>query len=161
MDMRVGLYPLTGEPGCGSGGTGTAWKSGNSGSRLQAVYNQGHASVVVLLLADERLDPNIVNQDGSRALFCAAVNGDTSVVKLLLADERLDPNIADKSGITALILAAHQRARLGSDAAACRRAPGPKHRRPGWQHGTHLCRSQSLRLGGEAAACRRADGAVF
>ena len=53
MDMRVGLYPLTGEPGCGSGGTGTAWKSGNSGSRLQAVYNQGHASVVVLLLADE------------------------------------------------------------------------------------------------------------
>ena len=33
MDMRVGLYPLTGEPGCGSGGTGTAWKSGNSGSR--------------------------------------------------------------------------------------------------------------------------------
>ena len=38
MDMRVGLYPLTGEPGCGSGGTGTAWKSGNSGSRLQAVY---------------------------------------------------------------------------------------------------------------------------
>ena len=38
MDMRVGLYPLTGEPGCGSGGTRTAWKSGNSGSRLQAVY---------------------------------------------------------------------------------------------------------------------------
>ena len=127
MDMRVGLYPLTGEPGCGSGGTGTAWKSGNSGSRLQAVYNQGHASVVVLLLADERLDPNI----------------------------------ADKRGITALILAAHQRARLGGDAAACRRAPGPKHRRPGWQHGTHPCRSQSLRLGGEAAACRRADDAVF
>ena len=87
MDMRVGLYPLTGEPGCGSGGTGTAWKSGNSGSRLQAVYNQGHASVVVLLLADERLDPNIANQDGNTALTCAAVNGDTSVVKLLLADE--------------------------------------------------------------------------
>ena len=102
MDMRVGLYPLTGEPGCGSGGTGTAWKSGNSGSRLQAVYNQGHASVVVLLLADERLDPNIANQDGSRALTRAALNRYDSVVKLLLADERLDPNIADKSGITAL-----------------------------------------------------------
>ena len=38
MDMMMGLYPLTGEPGCGSGGTGTAWKSGNSVSRLQAVY---------------------------------------------------------------------------------------------------------------------------
>jgi ankyrin repeat protein len=122
---------------------------------------KGHASVVTLLLADERLDPNIADQGGNTALTRAALNRYDSVVKLLLADERLDPNIADKSGITALILAAHQRARLGSDAAACRRAPGPKHRRPGWQHGTHLCRSQSLRLGGEAAACRRADDAVF
>ena len=87
MNMRVGLYPLTSEPGCWSGGTGTAWKSGNSGSRLQAVYNQGHASVVVLLLADERLDPNIANQDGSRALTRAALNRYDSVVKLLLADE--------------------------------------------------------------------------
>ena len=47
MDMRVGLYPLTGEPGCGSGGTGTAWKSGNSGSRLQAVYLPKRAVSVV------------------------------------------------------------------------------------------------------------------
>jgi len=38
MNMRVGLYPLTSEPGCWSGGTGTGWKSGNSVSRLQAVY---------------------------------------------------------------------------------------------------------------------------
>ena len=47
MDMRVGLYPLTGEPGCGSGGTGTAWKSGNSGSRLEAVYLPKRAVSVV------------------------------------------------------------------------------------------------------------------
>ena len=75
MNMRMGLYPLTGEPGCGSGGTGTAWKSGNSGSRLQAVYNQGHASVVLLLLADERLDPNIADQYGATALILAAGKG--------------------------------------------------------------------------------------
>ena len=106
MDMRVGLYPLTGEPGCGSGGTGTALKSGNSGSRLQAVYNQGHASVVVLLLADERLDPNITNQDGDTALILAADEGQGSVVTLLLADDRVDPTITNQKGSTALIFAA-------------------------------------------------------
>ena len=47
MNMRVGLYPLTSEPGCWSGGTGTGWKSGNSGSRLQAVYLPKYAISVV------------------------------------------------------------------------------------------------------------------
>ena len=48
---------------------------------------KGHASVVTLLLADERLDPNIADQDGNTALTCAALNRCDSVVKLLLADE--------------------------------------------------------------------------
>ena len=80
MNMRVGLYPLTSEPGCWSGGTGTGWKSGNSGSRLQAVYNQGHASVVTLLLADDRVNPNIADQNdqnGFTALMSAAKSGHT------------------------------------------------------------------------------------
>ena len=103
MDMRVGLYPLTGEPGCGSGGTGTAWKSGNSGSRLQAVYNQGHASVVVLLLADERLDPNIANLDGSRALTRAALNRYDSVVKLADGFNAADlRNVCTEAGMFAI-----------------------------------------------------------
>ena len=38
MDMRVGLYPLTGEPGCGSGGTGNGRGCDNSDSRQHAVY---------------------------------------------------------------------------------------------------------------------------
>ena len=48
---------------------------------------KGHASVVTLLLADERLDPNIADQGGNTALTCAALNRCDSVVKLLLADE--------------------------------------------------------------------------
>ena len=43
--------------------------------------------MVTLLLADERLDPNIADQDGNTALTCAALNRCDSVVKLLLADE--------------------------------------------------------------------------
>ena len=109
MDMRVGLYPLTGEPGCGSGGTGTAWKSGNSGSRLQAVYNQGHASVVVLLLADERLDPNIAKKNGYTALISAALKGHAPVVTLLLADGRVDPDLTNQYGRTAITCASLNR----------------------------------------------------
>ena len=42
---------------------------------------------MTLLLADERLDPNIADQDGNTALTCAALNRCDSVVKLQLADE--------------------------------------------------------------------------
>ena len=48
---------------------------------------KGHASVVTLLLADERLDPNIADQGGNTALTCAAPNRHGPVVKLLLADD--------------------------------------------------------------------------
>merc|ERR1712185_49505 len=67
---------------------------------------QGHASVVTLLLADERVDPNMASQNGVTALIGAAMKGHASVVTLLLADDRVDPNIADQLGFTALMWAA-------------------------------------------------------
>jgi hypothetical protein len=62
-------------------------------------------SVVKLLLADARLDPNMTNRyGGTTALIIAARYGHVPVVTLLLADERVDPNIANEDGDTALIL---------------------------------------------------------
>ena len=65
-----------------------------------------HASVVMVLLADDRVEPNMANQNGYTALMRAAVKGHASVVTLLLADERVDPNMTRRKGFTALMLAA-------------------------------------------------------
>ena len=54
------------------------------------------------LLADERVDPNIGDEDGDTALMGAAYKGHASVVTLLLADERVDPSIVDEDGGTAI-----------------------------------------------------------
>ena len=52
----------------------------------------GHQSVVSLLLADPRVDPNKPKNDGATPFFMACQNGHQSVVSLLLADPRVDPN---------------------------------------------------------------------
>merc|ERR1711995_203052 len=70
--------------------------------------DKGHASVVTLLLADDRVEPNMANQNGYTALMRAAVKGHASVVTLLLADERVDPNMTRRKGFTALMLAARR-----------------------------------------------------
>ena len=49
--------------------------------------DKGHASVVTLLLADGRVDPDLTNQYGRTAITCASLNRHDSVVKLLLADD--------------------------------------------------------------------------
>ena len=62
--------------------------------------------MVTLLLADDRVDPNITNQDGYTALMWAAKERHASVVMVLLADDRVDPNMANQNGYTALMRAA-------------------------------------------------------
>ena len=49
---------------------------------------KGHAPVVTLLLADQRVNPNIANQRGYTALMFAARKRDVPVLELLLADHR-------------------------------------------------------------------------
>ena len=51
-----------------------------------------------VLLADERVDPNIANQDGYTALMWAAKERHASVVMVLLADDRVEPNMANQNG---------------------------------------------------------------
>ena len=60
----------------------------------------GHASVVTLLLADGRVDPNMASQKGGTALMLAANEGHASVVTLLLANGRVDPNTVSYTHLT-------------------------------------------------------------
>ena len=86
----------------------------------------------MVLLADDRVEPNMANQNGYTALRRAAVKGHASVVTLLLADERVDPNMT--SGRASALACRSPRTRPCGDAAACQRSCGPQHGQPGWQH---------------------------
>ena len=55
----------------------------------------GHAPVATLLLADERLNPNMTSVGSFTALIIAASKGHAPVVALLAADERVNPNVID------------------------------------------------------------------
>lgn len=66
----------------------------------------GHIPVVELFLADDRVDPNISDENGFTALMFAAKSGRVSMMKLLLANQRVDPNIVNEDGQTALSEAA-------------------------------------------------------
>ena len=59
----------------------------NGNTALMGAADKGHASVVTLLLADGRVDPDLTNQYGRTATTCASLNRHDSVVKLLLADD--------------------------------------------------------------------------
>ena len=48
---------------------------------------KGHDSVVKVLLADGRVDPDLTSQHGRTAITYASLNRHDSVVKLLLADD--------------------------------------------------------------------------
>ena len=74
------------------------WVS-NGMTPLALAAARGHAQVTKLLLADERVDPNMVSGGGRTgraltALMRAARKGRLPVVKLLMADQRVNPNIA-------------------------------------------------------------------
>ena len=72
---------------------------------IDAVHNND-IDMVKVLLADERVNPNMADEHGRTALMFAAHNGHAPVVTLLLADERVDPNMANQHGRTALMYAA-------------------------------------------------------
>ena len=69
----------------------------------------GHASVVTLLLGDDRVDPNMASQVGNTALIFAAITGHAPVVTLLLADGRVDPDLTNQYGRTAITCASLNR----------------------------------------------------
>ena len=50
---------------------------------------KGHASVVTVLLADDRVDPNMADQNGVTALTLIAFKEDASMLELLLAHHRV------------------------------------------------------------------------
>mmetsp|Transcript_19904 Transcript_19904/g.64795 ORF Transcript_19904/g.64795 Transcript_19904/m.64795 type:complete len:388 (+) Transcript_19904:103-1266(+) len=66
----------------------------------------GLTEVVEKMLADHRVKPNTVNEEGDTALSVAASLGHLAVVELFLADQRVKPNVANKQGCTALMYAA-------------------------------------------------------
>ena len=63
-------------------------QSAKMGRVLTVAAKKGHASIVKLLLADERVDPAA---DDNEAFREAAAKGHVEVIRLLLADKRVDP----------------------------------------------------------------------
>ena len=55
---------------------------------ITSAFQCGHTSVLRLLLADDRVDPNITDQAGNTVLSLAASEMNISHLKLLLANER-------------------------------------------------------------------------
>jgi ankyrin repeat protein len=56
---------------------------------------------------DERLDPNLVNQNGWSLLMLAAVEGDVSLGRLLL-EHNANPALKNNKDDTALTMATHR-----------------------------------------------------
>ena len=65
--------------------------------------------MVAALLADKRVDPNVIDRGHRVALTYAALNGHGPVAALLLSDRRVDPNVAEGDGYTPLLYAAARR----------------------------------------------------
>ena len=79
--------------------------------RLTALYwaaHLGHAKVVRVLLADQRVDVNFKNHNGQTALHTAAERGQDEVVQLLLSSDRVDVNAKDVYGATPMTYAVFQ-----------------------------------------------------
>ena len=72
----------------------------------------GHDRVVLLLLADPRVDVNCSDKYGATSLAMAADAGHVRVVKIFLADRRVEINAGDKDGQTSLHVAAMGRPRV-------------------------------------------------
>ena len=65
---------------------------------------EGHSSVVELLLKADGVDVNKATEDGATPLYIAAQNGHASVVELLLKADGVDVNKGDEDGATPLLL---------------------------------------------------------
>ena len=80
--------------------------------RLTALYwaaQLGHAKVVRVLLADQRVDVNFKSRNGQTALHTAAERGQDEVVQLLLSSDRVDVNAKDVLGVTPMFYAIRQK----------------------------------------------------
>ena len=73
---------------------------------LQYAAMKGHTAIVELLLGNERINVNLVNEDGNTALHYAAWKGHKNVVELLLGHEQINVNIVNYWGRTPLDTAA-------------------------------------------------------
>ena len=69
---------------------------------------EGHASVVELLLKADGVDVNKAREDGATPLYIAAREGHASVVELLLKADGVDVNKGDEDGATPLFIAAQK-----------------------------------------------------
>ncbi|KAH0541631.1 hypothetical protein FGG08_003921 [Glutinoglossum americanum] len=87
-----------------------------SGVPANAVTNDGLTALhlaevkqdeemVMVLLEQNRIDPNIKDKDGWTPLSRAVVSGHEGIIKLLLGCERVNPNIIDRNGRTPLLSA--------------------------------------------------------
>jgi len=86
------------------------WKN-EEGSGRPALYhacNQGHESIVSILLAHPDIDPNLKDNDGATPFLTACWRGRTSCERLLLQDHRVMVNEPDNSGYTPLFWAAYK-----------------------------------------------------
>ena len=79
---------------------------------LHSAAVSGHDRVVLLLLADPRVDVNCSDKHGVTPLGNAADAGHVRVVKIFLADRRVEINASDKDGYTPLHAAALGRPRV-------------------------------------------------
>ncbi len=80
---------------------------GTIGDRLPLHFaaEEGHESVVRVLLKQSTLDPNKKDCTGQTALFKAANNRRHGVVELLLQQDEIEPDSASTDGFTPLIQA--------------------------------------------------------
>ena len=76
---------------------------GNTPSTVAASHS--HVDVVVQLLGQAEILPNLAPKNGLTALICAAQRGDESMVKLLIGCTKVDVNLEPPDGRTALIWA--------------------------------------------------------
>ena len=126
----------------------------NAFSAFLQAAQWGHAPVVTVLLADERVDPNKswgLWDDGLDLGSDAWVRsgGDRPSGR-----RTRGPQHAQVWRYHGAHVSYVRWARPGGDAAAGRRAREPQHDRRGWQHGTHRCRAMAQAPGGEDATCR-------
>jgi len=84
------------------------WKNeGESAwTALYAACENGHDSVVSILLAHPDIDPNLKDEYGITPFMTACYNGNPSCVRLLLQDLRVMVNEPDNVGGTPLFWAA-------------------------------------------------------
>ena len=80
------------------------WKNDKDNDRtaLVSACQNGHDSIVSILLAHPDIDANSKGSNGYTPFNSARANGKTSCVRLLLHDSRVNPNEPNNSGETPL-----------------------------------------------------------